>query len=167
MPPLHPPPAAATAADVDAEATHMRTHNRDVFLDLIGDAHFGQGTTAIGTVRWQRHVDRFVDAWRRLATRVTTVASPDSTTRFLRLSSRRPLRERRRLSLACTARSLEFLFQPLVFTAEPLDLASKPLILPAQIVRRLRFIRPLWVVGAFRHAPRYARIACSVQEGTR
>src|SRR5438309_2240668 len=65
------------------------------------------------------------------------------------------------------ARRLQFLFQPLVFTAEPLDLAAQPLIFPAQIVRSLRGILPLWVIGAFRHAPRYARIARSVQEGTR
>ena len=45
---LYAPTTVATPPDVHIEATHMRSHDRQIFLNLGGDARLGQSASAMG-----------------------------------------------------------------------------------------------------------------------
>ena len=55
MPALHAPATRAARADVHAKPAHDRTHNREVFLELVRDPHATYGAAAVGTGRRQGH----------------------------------------------------------------------------------------------------------------
>jgi hypothetical protein len=164
MPALHPPPTLATVADVYAKVPDVRPDYRQLFLNLIGSACFRHCAAAFRTPRRQRHVDCFVDVRGRLPMAMSSVTPTRASAGWPRMRGRHPLRERRRWPLRRTARRIQLFLQPLVLTAEPFHFAAQRLILATQVLRRLRLLLEPRLVGAFRHAPRYARIARSVQE---
>jgi len=61
MPPLHASAAVGTAADVDVEAAHVPPHNRQILLNLCGEARLGHPAATVWACRRERHLDRFVD----------------------------------------------------------------------------------------------------------
>jgi hypothetical protein len=134
MPPLHAAPTAATLADVHVKAAHMRLHDGQLFLELVRDAHFVEGTAARGTASGQWHVDHFVHECRRVAMSVAAVVPTWPTTRHLRVWRRRAFRERCRLSLPGAASRVQLFFQSFIFTFQALAGALRFLELPTQTI---------------------------------
>jgi hypothetical protein len=132
MPPLHVPPAVGATADVDVEAAHMRPHDRQILLNLWGDAGLGQPAATVRAGRWQRHINRFVNRRGRVSMRVAAVPLAPSPTGSTRRCGRRAFRERRRLTLPCAARRLQRLCQPLNLAPQAIALAFEALVLVAQ-----------------------------------
>jgi hypothetical protein len=119
-------------------------------LDLIGHPRFGERSATRGTVLRQRHVDGVVDVRRRVPMAVAPMAATSPATRHVGIRCGRSLGERRRLSLRCPAREIEFLLQPFVLTPQTRILALDPFaLLPFMIpftLRALGAFTPITVV---------------------
>jgi hypothetical protein len=159
--PLHAPATALTATYVHVEATHMRSHDWQIFLNLGGDARLGQSAAAMRTLIGECHVNVFVDRGRRLSMGMPPMSATALTSRPTGLRGRRAFREGCRLTFACAARRLKgfsqsldlalqsvaFPFEPRVLVAEPIAFVSRVLDLPTQALQlslgvfdRLRFV---------------------------
>src|SRR5262245_14658209 len=134
MSPLHARPTAATAADMHIELAHVRPHDWQILLNLDRHPRFRQATAAPRTGGWERHVNQLVDGGWRLTMTMSAVAPTSTTTCWLRIRCRRPLRQRCRLSLTCALRSGELFLQPLVLALQPLARLFRFLKLPPQAI---------------------------------
>jgi hypothetical protein len=61
------------------EATHMRPHDRQILLNLGGDARLGQPAAPMRALIREGDVDPFVDRGWRLAVRMSPVSAPGAT----------------------------------------------------------------------------------------
>jgi hypothetical protein len=146
---LHAAPTVATAADMHIKLPHVRPHDREILLNLAGDASLGQRTAAMRAPIRERDVDPFVNhAW-RLTVRMAPMSAPRASAGPFRNRCARALRERRRLSFPRSPRRIQLLLQPVVLTAESFHLATQSLNLLILLIRAGRSWRRL--VGA--HAP--------------
>lgn len=135
---LHASTAVATPAHMHIEATHVWPHDRQVLLNLGGDAGLGQPATAMRARLGEGNVDPFVNRSWRLSVRMSPVSASGATSRRPRLRCRRAFRERRRLTLAGASRRLERSRQPLdiplqsisiVLQSSPIAFQPLPLLL--------------------------------------
>jgi len=85
--------APTTAADMHVETAHVRPHDRQIFLDLGRDAHFGDATTAMRTLVRKRQVNDLIDGGRRLTMTMAAMAPTGPTAGLPRIRFRRALRE--------------------------------------------------------------------------
>jgi hypothetical protein len=141
------------------EPAHVRSHDRQILLNLRGEARLGHPAATVRAPRRQRDVNRFVDRRGWSSVTVAAVPPPSSPTSSTRLGRRSAFRERCRLTLARAARRVQCLgqslnlapqtitlsFEPRILVAEPitfisrlLDLASQPLQFSLSVVDRLR-----------------------------
>jgi hypothetical protein len=144
MPPLDAAPTRATLPNVDLKPADVWLHDRQLFLDLIGDTRLVERSAARRAARRQRHVDRFVNVGRRMPMAVAPVPATSPPTWRVRMRYRRALRKRRGLPLHRTTRQVEFLLQSL-------DLASQPVVFPFDAFPLRAFPIPvaLGALGAF------------------
>jgi hypothetical protein len=105
--PLHASTTVATSAHMHIEATHMRPHDRQILLNLGGDARLGQPAAAMQALIREGDVDPLVDRGWRLSGSMSPVSAPGATSRPPRLRRRRAFRKRGRLTLAGAPRRLQ------------------------------------------------------------
>ena len=115
-------------------ATPMRPHDRQILLNLGGDARLGQPATAMPALIGERDVDPFVDRGWRLSVSMLPVSAPGATSRPPRLRRRRAFRTWSRLTLAGAPRRLQRARQALDVPPQPIPIASQPLPLLLQLV---------------------------------
>jgi hypothetical protein len=130
--PLHASTTAAAPAHMHIEATYLRPHDRQIFLNLCGDARFDQSTAAVGTLIGQRDVKALVDHGGRPSMSMSAVPVTRSTARPTRTRRRRPFREGRGLTLARAARRLQRLCQSLNLSPQPIALPLQPSVFVAK-----------------------------------
>jgi hypothetical protein len=73
-------PSKGRETEFEPTCTRTQPHDRELLLDLIGDACPFQRAAAIWTVRGQGHVDRFINVRRRLAMPAPSMAAADAAT---------------------------------------------------------------------------------------
>ena len=117
---LHAPTTVATPAHVHIEATHVRPHDRQILLNLGGDARLGQPAAAMRALIGEGDVDPFVDRGWRLSVGMSPVTATGATSRPPRLRRRRAFRERGRLTLAGAPRRLRRARQALDVPPQPI-----------------------------------------------
>jgi len=100
------------------ETAHLRSHDRQVFLDLGRYTRFGNTTAAMRALVRKRNVDDLIDGGRRSTMPMATVTATGPPAGSPRIPCRGAFRERRRLSFARAPRRGEFLLQPLVLTLQ-------------------------------------------------
>jgi len=130
--PLHAPTTVATPTHVHIEATHMWPHDRQVLLNLRGDARFDQPAAALRTRIGEGDVDPFVNRRRRLPMSMSAVTTTGASSGRTRTGRRGAFRKGRRLSLPRAPRRLERLCQPLNLPPQALALALQPGVLIAE-----------------------------------
>ncbi|MGH7130157.1 MAG: hypothetical protein ACREIV_16425, partial [Planctomycetaceae bacterium] len=131
---LRPPTAWPLFKRSSVAAFERSVTDWQIFLNLSGDARFGQLAPTVRTGRRQRHINRLVDRRRRSSMGVSAVPTTRSPTGPTRLSGRCAFRKRRRLTLTRAARRLKRLGQPLNFAPQSLALGFEPRILVAQSI---------------------------------
>jgi hypothetical protein len=119
------------------EATHMRPHDRQILLNLSGDARLDQPAAALRARIGEGDVDPFVNRGRRLPMGMSAVATTGASSGRTRPRRRRAFREGRRLSLTRAPRRLERRCQPLNLPPQALALSFQARVL---IAERLAFI---------------------------
>jgi hypothetical protein len=114
------------------EATHMRPHDRQILLNLSGDARLDQPAATVRTRIGEGDVDPFVNRRRRLPMSMSAVTTTGASAGRTRTCRRCAFREGRRLSLPRAPRRLEGLCQPLNLPPQALALAFQPRVLIAE-----------------------------------
>lgn len=136
--------------DVNAESTHLRAHERQIFLELIGDARLGERAAAGRTRRRQRHGDRFVNVRWRWPITLPPVPASRTAPAPTRLRHGRAFRKRGGLPFPGALRhhqrggeAAQFRLQSIAFPAQPFAVALEfrnllfqfpPLLFEARVV---------------------------------
>ncbi len=158
MPALDATAAPTTTADMHVETAHLRSHDRQIFLDLGRHASFGDATATVRTLVRKRNVNDLIDGSRGLTMTMATMAPTSPTAGSPRIRFRRALRERCRLPFADTPRGGELFLQPLVLTLQPLarllrflELLTQPIDFSIEVFERWGF----WLgrLAGVGHAP--------------
>jgi hypothetical protein len=121
-------------AHVHIEATDQRPHDREILLNLSGDARLSQSAAAVRARLGEGDVDPFVDRRRRLAVRMSPMSAPGATSRPPRLRRRQAFRQRRRLTLAGAPRRRQRARQALDVPPQAIPIAFQSLSLLLQLI---------------------------------
>jgi hypothetical protein len=144
----------------------MRPHDRQILLNLGGDARLGHPAAAVRAFIGEGDVDPFVDRGWRLPMGMSAVTTTGASSGRTRTWCRCAFREGRRLSLPRAPRRLERLCQPLnlppqalalsfqarVLITEPLAFISRALDLTAQPLQLSLCVLDALRLVAQRHA---------------
>ena len=142
-----------------AKRAHDGALHRQFFLILGRDTHRAHRARTLRTVGGQRRLIALVDGRRHAAMRARSIAGPGFAPRPTGLRHARAAREGRRLPRHRPARGVEFVFQFLVFPAQPLafrfgapEIVAQPIHLSTLLVDDpLRVLKRRGLV-ALRHA---------------
>lgn len=147
MPPLDAPPAPAALADVDVKATDQGRLHGQFFLILAGHADAAQRPLAVRARGRQRGGVDLVDVRRWTSMRAAAIRRAGLAARSVGLRDPRAARKGRGLAIDGASRGVEFVFQLLVFTAQPLPFGFRPLQIVFQLPDAARLVVDdlLWV----------------------
>jgi hypothetical protein len=112
----------------------VRLYDRQVLLDLIGDAGLFDGAAAIRTRLGERDGDGFVDVRRRTAMAMTAIPAAATAARLFRVHGRGPFGERGGLTLASAPRRFKRLCQALNLAPQSIALSFEPRILVPELI---------------------------------
>jgi len=90
MSPLDATATLTTAADMHLKTTHVRLHDRQIFLDLGRHARFGDATATVRTRVRKRNVNDLIEGGGGLTMTMATVAPTGATAGWPRIRLRRP-----------------------------------------------------------------------------
>ena len=134
MTPLHAPPALPAVADGHLKGPHDRAHDREIFLILCRVTMQAKGPATLRTGGGQRRVERLVDVRGHGSVRLPAVGGTRVAARSTRPASGRAARKGRRLPMQRTLRGVQFLFEPVNLSSQPIAFLPEPIPLAPQLV---------------------------------
>lgn len=134
MTPLHAPPALPTVADGHVEDPHDRAHDREIFLRLRRVTVQAKGPATVWTGGRQRCVVRLIDVGGNGSVGLPAVGGPRLAARSTRPTSQRATRKGRCLPMDRPPRGVQFLFEPVNLSSQPIAFLPEPIPLAPQLV---------------------------------
>lgn len=143
MTPLHAPPALPAVADGHVEDPHDRAHDWEIFLILRRLTVQMQAPTTIRTGGRQRRLVGLVDVCGNGSVSLRAVGGTRVAARPTRPASWRAARKGRRLPMQRTLRGVQFLFEPVNLSSQPIAFLPEPIPLAPQLVDIVGDLVPL------------------------